>query len=386
MLARKPEGSAARLATLDSFEILDSGREKAFDDVVDLAARICDAPVALISFVDRDRQWFKASVGMERDETPLSQSICSHAILVEEDLVEIPDTALDARTADNPLCSGALDRMRFYAGAPLVASNGHKVGTLCVLDDKPRHLTDLQRDTLKVLAGQVMRQLELRRALRNEEVLRKEIDHRVKNSLQTVLSVIRIYGGRLNSEEARDAMSAVERRVQAVAQLHAELTRSTHLDRVELHSYLGRVARLLQDQAPRGVRVETDLDDVTGGSRTAAVMAMVVSEFVANAFKHAFPDGREGQVRVTLGRTGQGLRLSCSDDGVGVTSVVPAANSDIASIGTRLMEAAAEQIGGALDLRGDEAGYRLTLDLPDMTSDDEDLEEPKVRAGGFSAA
>ncbi len=385
MRARQPENAGVRLATLESFEILDSEREASFDEVVDLAARICDVPVALVSLVDRDRQWFKASVGMERSETPLGESICAHAILSDEDVVVIPDTALDARTADNPLCNGETDRMRFYAGAPLVTSNGHKLGTLCVLDSEPRDLSDLQRQTLRVLAGQVMRQLELRRALRNEEVLRKEIDHRVKNSLQTVLSVIRIYGGRLNSEEARDAMSAVERRVQAVAQLHAELTRSADLDGVRLDAYLCRVARLLQDQAPRGVVVETDLEEALGNSRTAGVMAMVVSEFVANAYKHAFPDGRQGRVLVSLARTPEGMRLSCADNGVGITAAPASSSSDIASIGTRLMEAAAEQIDGTLELAGDESGYRLTLDLKDDKAG-EDQEEPKVRAGGFSAA
>ena len=152
-----------RLRAIASYDILDTPKEEDFEDIVQMAAQACEAPVCLISFVTTGRQWFKAAVGTDLSETPLSLSICSHAILQRE-LFMIPDTTLDPRTRDNPLVAGE-PHLRFYAGALLEASDGLPLGTLCILDYKPRQLTEQQATTLKALARQVMAQLELRRAL-----------------------------------------------------------------------------------------------------------------------------------------------------------------------------------------------------------------------------
>ena len=151
---------SARLKALDSFEILDTDPEVQFDDVVQLASAICGVPISLISLLDSERQWFKAKVGTEKTETPIDQAICAHTIL-EDDFFEVPDTTKLDITADNPLVTGDMN-LRFYAGAVLRTSDGHPLGTLCVLDNEPRQLTALQRDTLKVLARQVIAQMELR--------------------------------------------------------------------------------------------------------------------------------------------------------------------------------------------------------------------------------
>jgi PAS domain S-box-containing protein len=136
-----------------------------FDDIVALAARICEAPTALISLVDTDVQWFKARVGLDATETGRDVSFCDHAMR-EHEVMVVPDATLDPRFADNALVTGELG-IRFYAGAPLVGSEGFPIGSLCVIDYRPRPegLTDLQTQTLTVLARQVISQLELRRAL-----------------------------------------------------------------------------------------------------------------------------------------------------------------------------------------------------------------------------
>ncbi|MDU8913016.1 histidine kinase dimerization/phosphoacceptor domain -containing protein [Aestuariicoccus sp. MJ-SS9] len=365
MKAQPPAGQSQRLSELYAFGVLDTDPEEEFDDVVSLVARICDTPMALISLVDEDRQWFKARVGVDSSETPLDQSICAHAIL-SDDILEIHDTTLDLRTADNPLCCDVDGKVRFYAGAPLITETGQTIGTLCVLDTKPRHLNDTQRDTLRVLARQVMRQLELRRALRNETILRDEIDHRVKNSLQTVLSFVRIYRNRVSSAEAKEAFDAIARRVSSIAQLHTELYQTDGIDTVRLDSYLQRVAQLLKGQAPRKVQVRSEIAAVEVDARTAASFAMIISEFAANAFKHAFPAGRPGEVRITVTESDTGaLHLECSDNGVGsLHSGTPPKTSDIVSIGTTLMESAADQIGAQMAMQATPDGYRLSLDLP----------------------
>src|ERR1700760_2711988 len=160
-----------RLAALEEYSILDTVPEPGFDDIVHLAMHICEAPVALVSLVARDRQWFKARAGFEPCETDLDSSVCAHA-LVEPDLLIVPDLTVDSRTAANPLVTGD-PFIRFYAGAPLRTADGHVLGRLCVIDGKPRPagLTAVQRDDLLNLARQVISQMELRKALVQQRTL-----------------------------------------------------------------------------------------------------------------------------------------------------------------------------------------------------------------------
>lgn len=157
-----------RLASLDSYSVLDSAPEESFDDIVRLAARLCETPVALVRLVAHDRQWFKARVGFPQCETELDRSICKF-VLVEPDLLVIPDLTCDARTATNPLVTGELG-IRFYAGAPLRMMDGTVLGSLCVIDTVPRPggLTPDQADDLRALSRQVSNLLELRRTAASE--------------------------------------------------------------------------------------------------------------------------------------------------------------------------------------------------------------------------
>lgn len=157
-----------RLRALSESAILDTEREAAFDDIVDLAARLCEAPVAVVNLIDADRQWFKAEVGLGVRETPLETSFCRHALL-EQDWMVVSDAAQDPRFDCNPLVT-ADGGFRFYAGVLLKTDAGLPLGTLCILDTKPRPegLTDLQTRALEVLSRQVMSQIELRAALRRK--------------------------------------------------------------------------------------------------------------------------------------------------------------------------------------------------------------------------
>ncbi|MCJ2042341.1 GAF domain-containing protein [Methylobacterium sp. J-059] len=154
-----------RLAELEAFAVLDTAPEEAFDDAVQIARTICLAPVALVSLVAADRQWFKARVGFPRCETDLNASVCKYA-LGEPDLLVIPDLTLDSRTRDNPLVTGD-PRIRFYAGAPLRTTSGRALGSLCVIDNVPRPdgLTEEQADALRRLARQIMILMRERRQL-----------------------------------------------------------------------------------------------------------------------------------------------------------------------------------------------------------------------------
>ena len=150
-----------RLAALCQYEVLDSWPETAFDELAKLAAHLCETPTALITFVDEERQWFKSRVGFSASETPREWSFCAHAIL-QRDLTIVPDTTKDPRFAHNPLVVGE-PKIRFYAGAPLISTDGHALGTLCVIDYVPREMTSAQQTALRALSRHVMTHLEARR-------------------------------------------------------------------------------------------------------------------------------------------------------------------------------------------------------------------------------
>jgi GAF domain-containing protein len=157
----KPKNEKRRLEVLWQYELLDTVPEQAFDDLTLLAARLCEAPIATLSLVDENRQWFKSKVGLSVSETSRDISFCAHAIL-QSGLFIIPDATKDPRFRDNPLVTSE-PKIRFYAGAPLITPDGHALGTLCVIDKVPRELRDDQKDGLRALARHVVMLLELRR-------------------------------------------------------------------------------------------------------------------------------------------------------------------------------------------------------------------------------
>ncbi len=170
MKAPLPPDESARMRALRDYAVLDTPPEPDFDDIATLAAQICDMPIALITLIDGERQWFKAKVGMDLSETPREVAFCAHAINRPRELLVVNDATKDERFADNPYVTEE-NGIRFYAGAPLVTPGGHALGTLCVVDRKPRELSAGQREALAVLSRHVMTQLQLRRQNREQHTL-----------------------------------------------------------------------------------------------------------------------------------------------------------------------------------------------------------------------
>jgi len=176
LIAPFPTNEDARLGELQDLEILDTLPEQAYDDITFLASAICQAPIALVSLVDHDRQWSKSRIGLTATETPRDVAFCAHAILDPANILVVRDAQQDDRFATNPLVTRD-PAIRFYAGAPLVTSRGNALGTLCVIDTEPRQLSAEQAQSLNALARQVVAQLELRRTVAT--LRKKDSEHRV---------------------------------------------------------------------------------------------------------------------------------------------------------------------------------------------------------------
>ena len=178
MSAQTPNPEKKRLKVLWQYDVLDTVPEELFDDLTELAARICEAPIALISLVDEKRQWFKSKVGTTVQETSRDLSFCSHAIR-QPGLFIVPDTTKDPRFAMNPLVTSD-PKIRFYAGAPLLTPDGYALGTLCVIDKVARELRPDQQRALTILSRHVVSQLELRRRSRELAEARKQLNSKAK--------------------------------------------------------------------------------------------------------------------------------------------------------------------------------------------------------------
>ncbi|OCX61076.1 hypothetical protein BFP70_16635 [Thioclava sp. SK-1] len=355
MTAQSKTDESTRIEALSSYCVVGTPAEKEYDDVVRLVAGICDVPIALVSMLEEGRQWFKASVGTDLTETPRDMAICSYTIL-GTDILEIEDTTKDPRTRANPLCLGD-DPMRFYAGMPLINREGLAIGTVCILDKKPRVLTALQRETLRVMAGQVMNQLELRRSLRITTELRGEVDHRVKNSLQSLAALASIKARMAKVPEAKDALRALQRRIQTVAMLHEQLYKADNGTAVDLGGYLSNVARFLESQTPDRLQVRCNVIKVEVLAEQAAAFGTLVNEFVANSIKHGFPNALKGTVTIDLELNLKGeYQLRIRDDGIGLAQGAEPQKG----LGLQIMEASAAQANASYTVAPQTPGFGIS--------------------------
>ncbi len=335
-----------RLAALRSYQILDTLPEAVFDDLTKLAAHICDAPMATISLVDQDRQWFKSAIGLGASETSREVSFCGHAIL-GNGLMEVPDTLNDKRFADNPLVTDGI-KIRFYAGAPLTDESGLPLGTLCVIDSKPRLLSTEQREALNALARLAVHQLEIRKTnlglqdllvkFSGEDPAKKErlvalgqlssgVAHEINNPLTIIAGMVEVLGLKIRREQNVDhELAALKTATARVAQVVTGLRnfaqqrtlKSTRpLAMQELIEKLShRFEPMLQST---GVTIQWPKEDLARVNVDEAQIFMAIEHVIKNAVEAA-ANSTDRIVKVET-RVDEGFWvLRCTDSGTGIDS------------------------------------------------------------------
>jgi GAF domain-containing protein len=181
-----PSNESERLKALEQYQILDTLPEEVYDDITKIASEICGTPIALLTLIDEKRQWFKSKQGFDVSETPREVSFCAHAIINPYETMVVEDARYDERFHDNPLTTDGENPVVFYAGVPIVNADGHALGSLCVIDSRPRELTDQKLMALQALAKLVNAHFELRKT--NFKI--NERDDKIRQGLQTIGSVL----------------------------------------------------------------------------------------------------------------------------------------------------------------------------------------------------
>ncbi|MCY1018423.1 GAF domain-containing sensor histidine kinase [Pyxidicoccus sp. MSG2] len=394
-----PPDEAHRLQALRGLCVLDTPSEERFDRIVRTAAKLFRVPMALVSLVDEGRQWFKARVGLDGSETPREHSFCGHAILGSSTFV-VPDAVRDVRFHDNPFVIGE-PFVRFYAGHPVRAPDGSRVGTLCLIDSTPREFSDAERAALADLAAWVELELDAitvrlaHEALREQQRLKTEFISTVSHELRTPLTSIRGSLGLLTGGVAGPLPGPVAEMVDIAHKNSERLIRLINdildLDKVEagkldLYLEVADLAPLLLHAAQAhqgyageyGVRVELELD--ASGAR-ARVDADRLEQVLANLLSNAIKFSPRGEpVTLRLSRHAGRLRVSVEDRGPGVPEdfrarifqkFAQADGSDTrrrggTGLGLSIARALTERMGGALDFTSAPgAGTTFWFDLPE---------------------
>ena len=337
-----PENEAERMAAVHRYQILDTPPDGIFDRVTALAARRFNTPIAIISIVDHDRIWFKSHHGLDVEQIGRDPGLCASAIL-SSDAHVLVDASTDPRSLANPLVAGDFG-LRFYAGVPLRTSDGFNLGTLCVIDKDPRPVDQEAVDDLTDLASLVVDQLELRLAARTAieqaELMAREIDHRVMNSLQFVSGLLAMQSGSAGTEDASSQLKEAATRVAAVARVHRNFY-STGTDEVSCITFLSRLCADLS--AICGVSVEVSGDEGMVPTTLIQPIGLLTNELVTNAAKHG-----AGKVDVVYKVDDDRRELSVCDQGQGVPAEFDPVKSG--GLGMKVVGVLAKQLGGVLEV------------------------------------
>ncbi|QEF99325.1 Phytochrome-like protein cph1 [Stieleria maiorica] len=362
-----PENESVRIQTLVDYQILDTLPEQEYDDIVGIAARICKTPIALVSLIDENRQWFKARVGVDVSQTDRSAAFCAHAILNQQEVLSVRDATRDPRFLDNPLVTGA-PHIRFYAGSPLVTPGGIALGTLCVIDSVPRELSDEQMTSLKALGRQTTSLIELRGRTNQLEKYRTELErsnealqefayaasHDLKQPIRGIGSLteffVEDYGDQLE-DAAREKLELIRRltdRAQTMIDQMLHYARvgcvNDRRESVDLNEIVGHVKENLFTQIASG-QVEINSMSLPPVSGEPVLFNELVQNLISNGIKYNDHDFKRIDIGYVTKQLSQGddpvTAFFVADNGIGIPERM---RSDVFTIFRRLH--AADAYGG----------------------------------------
>lgn len=348
--APKPQDETKRIQSLKSYEILDTAAEEQFNELVELASYICGTPISLVTFIDTERQWVKAKVGIDAKETSREVAFCSHTILTDEIFI-VKDARADERFFDNPFVTGEAN-IQFYAGAPLIDKEGHRLGALCVIDQKPRDLSQEQLSALKKLSKMVVAHLELRLELKKqkeqEEFLKKQtmmmiqsakmstlgemasgIAHEINNPLTIIQGTIHlvkkmIAGPDYNPDMVLEKLDRVETTTVRISKIIKGLlhfsrdTVDSKLEQVRLKDIINDTIDMCSERLRLNdieLRLELKTDVMIECKPIQISQALL--NLINNSYD-AILGSNEAWIKISLDNEGEKILLSVTDSGQGI--------------------------------------------------------------------
>ncbi|MBK1878186.1 GAF domain-containing sensor histidine kinase [Pelagicoccus mobilis] len=394
-IAPLPENEQDRLQALRRYQILDTESDELFDSIATLAATVCDVPIALVSLIDEDRQWFKAKVGLEAQETSRDLAFCAHAILNPDELLVVPDATQDSRFHDNPLVTGSPD-IRFYAGAPIVTKDKQALGTLCVIDTKAHQITERQREALTRLSKQVCANLELRLAHKKLELLNESknrffsiLSHDLRSPINSILSLADLLAdpdSGLSAEEVEEFHRHLLTNAQVTSRTAENLLQMVQFEEgrftfepklLNLREILSAAEGALAGRSSsKNITIRTQCQPALQVWADPRLFQSIVQNLLSNALKFSHPDGR---INIVARSDSDSVTLLVEDFGVGIKehnipkifaldashSTVGTAGEQGSGLGLNLCKQFASRLNGDLKLESEYGqGTRVHLTLP----------------------
>ena len=401
-----PPNEKARLQSLKSYRVLDSDAEIQFDDLTALASSICQTPVSLISLIDEDRQWFKSHHGLDATQTPREYAFCAHAIL-QDDVFEIEDSRVDERFLDNPLVTGE-PKVIFYAGAPLLTPDGQHIGTLCAIDHEPHKLTQEQKFQLKIIAKQVVSQLELRKNNRLKEEVVNDLmllvdevnqkneklyyfSNKITNDLGIPLRQISVFEDLiLNDIDNKDYEGLkqkhhyIQEACKKLKSLSEDIFDVSHADlihenaiRLDIQKIVNTVLTDAASTKDKNLKIEVLVDDDILFFAQEIRVKQILYHLISNAINYADLEQPQPCVKIIINEGIDGICIRVEDNGLGMTEDQQLAifdafsrfHTDIAEgsgLGMTVVKKHIDTMGGDIEINSLSQGTSILVTLPNQ--------------------
>lgn len=336
-VAAIPANETQRLQALREYSILDTLPEKDFEDITRIASEICQTPISLITLIDAERQWFKSAIGIDGTETHRDHAFCAHALNTPHEILKVKDSREDERFSGNPYVTGD-PNVVFYAGVPLVNADGYALGTICVIDKKPRELNEMQLSSLQALSNQVVKLFELRKLNRLQEESKKEIEernkeleqfayvvsHDIRSPLRNITSLTTLLKSslaqKINEEEVHifDHLTSVTGRLRSLVDGIVEHYTGVNVDvykknEINVAALVDDMIQLLDPKQEHKIQCTADVESITTNE---VALKQILINLISNAIK--YNDKDIVAIDISISTTPDFYMFAIQDNGQGI--------------------------------------------------------------------